>query len=168
MPGDIEVTLSALSRADVKYLVVGGVAVVMHGHLRVTADLDLVVKLENTNLERAIIVFEDMGFRPRAPVPLKQFADAAIRETWVQEKGLTVFSLWAPSRPGFEIDLFVREPFNFEDVYARAPRVQLETCLATVIPLEELIMLKQLVGRPRDIEDVAALRALGEHDGRLK
>lgn len=38
--------LSALNATGVRYLVVGGVAVVLHGHLRTTADLDLVVSLE--------------------------------------------------------------------------------------------------------------------------
>ena len=44
---------SALEQARVRYLVVGGVAVVLHGHLRVTADLDLVVDLELTNARAA-------------------------------------------------------------------------------------------------------------------
>jgi hypothetical protein len=73
-----------------------------------------------------------------------------------------VFSLWSPSRPGFELDLLVREPFDFDDVYARAVQVPLSTCTATVIPLPDLIAMKQSVGRPRDLEDIAALQALSE------
>jgi hypothetical protein len=165
--GDIEVTLAALTNAGVRYLVVGGVAVVMHGHLRVTADLDLVLKLDRSNLEKAVAALEGLGFRPRAPVPLSQFADVDIRESWIRDKGLAVFSLWSPEHPGFEIDLFVREPFDFEGVYQNAARVQLESCVATVIPVEDLIALKEAVGRPRDLEDVAALRALSENDGKI-
>jgi hypothetical protein len=51
--GALECTLAALEEAQVRYLVVGGVAVVLHGHLRVTADLDLVVQLTPDNVERA-------------------------------------------------------------------------------------------------------------------
>jgi len=167
VPGDIEATLAALTNADVQYLVVGGVAVVMHGHLRGTAALDLVLGLERSNLEKAVVALDALGVRPRAPVPLGQFADAETRESWIREKGLTVFSLWSPSRPGFEVDLFVREPFDFARVYEHALRVQLESCVATVIPIEDLIALKQAVGRPRDLEDIAALRALGANDGRI-
>jgi predicted nucleotidyltransferase len=166
VPGDIEITLAALTKAGVKYLVVGGVAVVMHGHLRVTADLDLVLWLEKSNLEKAVLALETLGFRPRAPVPLIQFADIEIRESWIRDKGLTVFSLWSPSHLGFELDLFVREPFDFERVYARAERVHLESCVVTVIPIEDLIALKESVGRPRDLEDVAALRMLSKIDGK--
>ena len=162
--GDIESTLAALTSAQVEYLVVGGVAVVMHGHLRVTADLDLVLKLERFNLEKAVAALDSLGFRPRAPVPLIQFADADIRESWIRDKGMTVFSLWSPQRPGFELDLFVREPFDFESVYKRATRVQLDGCIATVIPMADLIALKESVGRPRDLEEVAALRAIANGD----
>jgi hypothetical protein len=42
----IEQVLAALNAENVRYLVVGGVAVVLHGHLRTTADLDLVVELK--------------------------------------------------------------------------------------------------------------------------
>jgi predicted nucleotidyltransferase len=165
MPSELEQILAALGDARVRYLVVGGVAVVLHGYLRVTADLDLVIELETTNVRRAVAAFERLGFRPRAPVALAEFADAEIREGWIREKGLTVFSLWSPELPGFEVDLFVREPFDFGEVHARAVRVELATCTATVISLADLIVLKQQAGRSRDQEDVAALQALGErHD----
>jgi hypothetical protein len=164
--GDLERTLAALAEAEVRYLVVGGVAVVLHGHLRVTADLDLVVQLEPANVRRAITALGGLGFRPRAPVAALDFADAAIRETWARDKGMVVFSLFSPELPGFEVDLFAREPFDFDSVYQRAVRVELETCTVTVIGLDDLIALKQAAGRPRDQEDVAALRALGEADGK--
>ena len=162
--GDLERTLSALEKAQVRYLVVGGVAVVLHGHLRVTADLDLVVQLTPDNVERAIGALEGLGFRPRAPVAASQFARAEVREEWIRDKGLTVFSLWSPEHPGFEVDLFVEEPFDFGEVYARAVRVELDSCSATVISRSDLIVLKERAARPRDQEDVAALRALGDQD----
>jgi predicted nucleotidyltransferase len=59
-----------------------------------------------------------------------------------------------------EVDLFVAEPFDFDTVYSRAIRVPLEKTEVTVISLEDLITLKRQVGRPRDLEDVAALESL--------
>jgi hypothetical protein len=46
--------MDVLERAGVRYLVVGGVAVVLHGYLRTTLDLDLVIQLEPDNLDRAL------------------------------------------------------------------------------------------------------------------
>ncbi|HEX9897640.1 MAG TPA: DUF6036 family nucleotidyltransferase [Candidatus Methylomirabilis sp.] len=160
MVGEIEGVLQALNQAAVRYLVVGGVAVVLHGYLRTTADLDLVVQLERENLRRAMAALKRLGYRPRAPVPVEAFAEAEQRESWAQEKGLTVFSLWSPEHPALELDLFVTEPFDFEEVYGRALRVPLETTDATVISLEDLQAMKARVGRPRDLEDLKALDAL--------
>lgn len=92
-PHPIEQVLASLNAAGVRYLVVGGVAVVLHGHLRTTADLDLVVALDDANAQRAVEALQALGFTPRAPVAASQFADAAARAGWIAEKGLTVVSL---------------------------------------------------------------------------
>jgi predicted nucleotidyltransferase len=160
MIGEIEAVLDALNRAQVRYLVVGGVAVVLHGYLRTTADLDLVIHLAPDNAMLAVNALRTLQYRPRAPVPFEAFARREARESWLGEKGLTVFSLWSPACPTLEVDLFVSEPFDFEAVYSRALRVPLEKSEATVVALDDLIAMKRQVGRPRDQEDVAALEAL--------
>jgi hypothetical protein len=156
-----EQVLAALNAARVRYLVVGGVAVVLHGHLRTTADLDLVVALEPDNARRAVAALEGLGLRPRAPVPAAAFADASARAGWIAEKGLEVFSLWSARLPGLEVDLFVREPFDFETAYARSVRVALDTTYATVASLADLVAMKRAAGRPVDLADVEALEAIG-------
>jgi predicted nucleotidyltransferase len=150
----------ALGDAGVRYLVVGGVAVVLHGHLRVTADVDLVVQLEPANVLAATKAFAALGFRPRAPVPLEQFADARTRDSWVAEKGLTVFSLWSASMPGTEIDLFVKEPFDFDEAHARALQADVAGVRIPVAAIDDLVTLKRAAGRPQDQEDIRALLAL--------
>ncbi|MEK6374598.1 MAG: hypothetical protein AABO58_18075 [Acidobacteriota bacterium] len=57
MIGEIEELLTALNAGGVRYLVVGGVAVVLHGYARATFDLDLVIELDTQNLERALRIF---------------------------------------------------------------------------------------------------------------
>jgi len=166
MIGQIEEILGALNRADVRYLVVGGVAVVLHGHLRTTADLDLVIQLQRENVLRAMRALGELEYRPRAPVPADAFADSELRQQWIQEKGLAVFSLWSPAHPTLEIDVLVSEPFDFDTVYSRALRVPLEKAEVTVIALDDLIILKRQVGRPRDLEDVTALESLREAEGK--
>lgn len=162
MIGEIEDILDALNQARVRYLVVGGVAVVLHGYLRTTADLDLIIQLDRDNVLRAIRALQDHHYRPRAPVSAEDFAEQQAREQWIREKGLAVFSLWSPAHPTLEIDLFVTEPFDFNAVYARALRIHLEKTEATVIALEDLIAMKKSVARPRDIEDIAALESLAD------
>lgn len=160
MVGEIERVLSALNREKVRYLVAGGVAVVLHGYLRTTADLDLVVQLETENVRRALRALDSLGYRPRAPVEALDFADESIRESWIRDKNLEVFSFWSNQSPGLEVDLFVREPFDFDSTYAATEEIRLENTTTRVVPLQELIEMKRQAGRPRDQEDVEALKAL--------
>lgn len=160
MIGDIERVLAALNQAQVRYLVAGGVAVVLHGYLRTTADLDLVVQLEPDNTRRALRALASLGYSPRAPVPAEEFADAGIREHWIREKNLEVFSLWSTENPGLEVDLFVREPFDFDEVYESSKELPLETTTVRVVPRLVLIEMKKLAGRPRDLDDIRALEQL--------
>lgn len=166
MRGRLQRVLGALERAGVRYLVVGGVAVVLHGYLRATVDLDLVVSLEPANARRAVEALRELGFVPRVPVAIEQFADPAERRRWVEEKNATVFTLWHPTTPGFVIDLFVEEPFDFEARYDRAAKARLGELEVTVLSVEDLIEMKRAAGRARDLEDVEALVALrGREEG---
>jgi hypothetical protein len=164
--GEIEEVLEALNQAHVRYLVVGGVAVVLHGYLRTTADLDLVLQLDRGNILRAMEALGSLGYRPRAPVSPESFADAEVRARWLREKQLTVFSLWSSVHPDLEVDLFVEEPFDFDEAYARALCVPLERTTITLISLDDLLALKRRANRPLDHQDVAALESLRSQSDR--
>ena len=66
---------------------------------------------------------------------------------------------------GLEVDLFASEPLDFDAAYGRAVRVQLSSTFATVVALEDLVALKKAAGRPVDLADIEALRALAEEEG---
>ena len=159
---DLEEILGALARSGAAFLVVGGVAVVLHGHPRFTADLDLAVRLERDNVRKLLAALQGLGYRARAPVDAMDFADEEKRTEWIREKGLTVFSLWSPRFPATEIDLFVREPFNFSAAYGRALHADIGGTVVTVASLADLIALKRAAGRARDLEDIAALEAIAK------
>lgn len=160
MTGSIERVLAALNDAGVRYVVVGGVAVVLHGVLRTTADLDLVIQLDPDNVRRGLEALGRLGYRPRAPVPLESFADEETRRSWIEDKGMAVFSLWHPDGGTFEVDLFIAEPFDFDAVHARAPRLALDRTDVVVVAQADLIELKRASGRHQDLADIEALLAL--------
>jgi signal recognition particle subunit SEC65 len=76
-----------LNKNRVKYLVIGGVALNLHGVPRATADLDLAVEIEKKNLEKIAAVFKKIGFKPRVPVKVENFSNPENLETWHKEKG---------------------------------------------------------------------------------
>ena len=61
---DVRTILRALNDANVRYLIVGGLAVVAHGYVRFTQDIDLVVQLERENVLRAMNALTAIGYRP--------------------------------------------------------------------------------------------------------
>lgn len=152
--------LAALEQAGVDYVVVGGVAVVLHGHLRTTGDLDIVVRLSGDHARRAVEALTRLGMRPRLPVPAEDFADSTKRREWISTKGLTVFSFWDPNDAAFFVDVFAEEPFDFSAVHARAQRVQLSGTTAVVVAIEDLVAMKRAAGRPIDLDDVVHLEQL--------
>ena len=74
-----EPVFEALNGAQVRYVVVGGFATVLHGHARLTADIDLVIDLSPSEARKTLEVLVGLGFRPRAPVNPLAFADPEIR-----------------------------------------------------------------------------------------
>lgn len=150
----------ALADAEVEYVVVGGLAVIMHGHLRATRDLDLVIGLQPDNCARAMDALSGIGLRPRLPVTLADFADPAKREDWSQNRNMLVFQLWDPANPERSVDVFVREPLDFRTMLSDAVIKDLDGILIPVASIRHLIVLKQAAGRPRDMDDIEALREI--------
>lgn len=160
--GELEQVFGVLSAAGVRYLVVGGVAVVLHGHPRFTADLDLVLALDPPNIRAALAALAGLEYRPRVPVEPAALADPNRREEWIREKGMSVFSMWSPQLPATEIDILVEAPFVFHEAYARAVHIDLGDVTVSVASIADIITLKRHAGRARDQEDIDALRAIAK------
>ena len=158
----------ALNDAEVKYVVVGGLATVLHGYARLTMDVDLMVDLSPQEATRAMLTLESLGFKPRAPVPAMQFADATKRKEWIEQKGMKVFSLHHPANPMLTVDVFVQHPIPFADLYARAERLVIDGVPVYICSIDDLISLKRLAGRPQDLVDIEKLRLIQEKRKRDK
>ncbi len=159
--GSVEAIVNALNQNHVQYLIAGGLAVVAHGYLRFTADVDLILAVDQPNLTRAVAALQSLGYRPRAPVPFEDFINPDKRRQWAAEKNMTVFSLFSPSHPATEIDLFLEPPLEFRAAHDKA--VQLDVApgtKASFCSLDDLIQLKTKAARPRDLEDISQLRQL--------
>lgn len=156
----LEPLFDALNRAGVRYVVVGGVAVVLHGFARLTADLDIAVDLSPAEAKKAIDALIGIGMQTRLPVDPLAFADPEMRAQWVREKAMRVFPLWDPANPMRQVDLFAENPIDFEQLWARAEMIDLATVSVRVASIRDLIHLKRLAGRPQDLQDIEALEAI--------
>jgi hypothetical protein len=95
--------------------------------LRFTRDVDVVLQLSPKNIASAFAALEKIGYRPTVPVTAADFADPVKRAAWARDKHMTVLNFWSGSHRDTPIDVFVREPFDFEAEYARAGFVMSRT-----------------------------------------
>ena len=155
-----EAVFRALNDRGVRYLVAGGVAVVLHGHMRYTKDLDLVVDLAPQQARAAIEALSALGLVPSVPVDAMSFADAETRQAWIREKDMTVLSLHHPEDARLVVALFVEPPSNFEALWSASEELPLQTTTVKVVSLDDLISMKRAAGRPRDMLDVEELEQI--------
>jgi len=165
----LEAITAVLEASSVRYLIVGGLAVAAHGHGRATFDVDIVVQLQPDNAARAIKALEGLGYRPTAPVPAAQFAQAEHRASWIRDRNMVVFQLHSDHHPETTIDLFVAEPFDFDREYDRAMVGEILPGLPVrFVCLDALLEMKASAGRPKDLEDIRQLRLLADGSNERK
>ncbi|CAN5887253.1 hypothetical protein BH24GEM1_BH24GEM1_20640 [soil metagenome] len=152
----LEALFKVLNDEGGRYVLVGGLAVVLHGHLRATGDVDLVVDLAPDQVDRTLGALERAGFRPYVPVPASEFADPARRAEWIRDKAMLVFSL-VPSGGVPMVDLFLDPPMPFDRLWTRSVVVSMRGVPVRVAALDDLIDLKRRAGRPEDVADAEAL-----------
>ncbi|GMQ74828.1 MAG: nucleotidyl transferase AbiEii/AbiGii toxin family protein [Gammaproteobacteria bacterium] len=147
----------ALDDLQVRYVVVGGLATVLHGYARLTADIDLIVDLEPQEVRKGIDALIKYGMIPRLPVDPYDFAEPDIRRHWIEEKNMRVFSMWKPDEPLLSVDLFVEHPIEFDLIWSRAEVVALGPVSVRIASIPDLIALKRLANRPQDLIDIEKL-----------
>ena len=152
-----------LNKADIRYVAVGGVAIILHGYVRATTDIDLIMDLQVEEAEKTIRVLSDAGYKPRVPVDALDFADAAKREDWINTKGMTVFSMFHSTQPGLTIDLFAKHPIPFNELWQRSQIFEVDGTNIRVCSIDDLLTLKQMAGRDKDKDDIEKLLQIKDH-----
>lgn len=160
--GSFDLLVRALDEAGVRYLVAGGLAVNAHGYLRFTRDIDLVLQLDPQNILSAFAALEKIGYRPLVPVTAAELADAARRSGWIRDKGMTVLNFWCDRHRETPVDVFVTEPFPFDEEYSRALVKPLGSVPVRFVSIPSLIRMKEIAGRPQDRIDIEYLRKIAD------
>jgi len=152
--------LQSLADAQVQYVLVGGLAVQLHGFLRATFDIDLVLAMNDENLVRFINVANDYGLQPGIPVPIDSLRNADQIDQWHREKGMLAFSLREPQTGGSVVDVLVRPDVTFENLLANAVEGKLFGRRVWIASIEDLLTMKRIANRPKDRLDIEALEKI--------
>lgn len=152
---------SALNDASVRYIVVGGVAVNLHGYRRFTGDIDILLALDADNLEKATAIMHQLGYVERLPVQLRELADESTMHRFLEEKGMTAYTFLSGSRERIDVDILASASLHFEEYEGRHVILDIdEGVQVPVVSIGDLIQMKQEARRDKDMLDIQALLEL--------
>jgi hypothetical protein len=149
-PLDPERIFAALEDHEVEYVLVGGIAVQAHGHVRMTNDIDLIPAPTPENLKRLAATLRQMQAHVLNPGSEHLTIDA---------KMLPRATLWQLSTAHGDIDVLHDAPgaAPFPKLRERALVIALGEHRIPVAGRDDLISMKRASGRPVDLADIAAL-----------
>ncbi len=143
---DFKDFIKAFNEAGVKYMLVGGYAVIFHGYARNTGDMDLWVERTTENYHKIKVAFQIFGM-PVFDMTLDNFLD--------YDK-LDVFSFGSPP---VSIDVITDlKGLTFEATYKFAEEAVTEGISVKIISLDMLLAAKKASGRPKDLHDIQHLK----------
>jgi hypothetical protein len=152
--------LKTLITQSVDFVLVGGMAVQLHGYMRMTYDIDLVLAMSDENLSRFIDAAKGLDFHPVIPVPIEALKDADQIERWYREKGMLAFALREPSIGGSVVDVLVRPDVSYERLAFDAVEALLFGRKIKVASIDHLLEMKRIANRPKDQLDIIALEKI--------
>ena len=148
---DFKDLLLQLNDKKVEYLLVGGLAVIIHSEPRYTKDIDIWVKPSKENSKKVFQALADFG------APLKQL-DIKVED--FEKEGYFVQFGREPAR----IDLLMSmKGLEFDKAWKDKTEIELDGIKLNVLSREDLINSKLEVGRPQDLIDAKALKQSAKH-----
>jgi hypothetical protein len=152
--------IKMLEDANVDYVLVGGLAVALHGYRRVTMDVDVVLALDEDNLRRFIAGAKGAGLQPVIPVTIDSLARPELLEQWHREKGMLAFGLRKPEGMATIIDVLIRPVVPYEQLRRAAVTVDVGPLSIPVASIDHLIAMKTGTGRGKDAVDIEELQKI--------
>jgi len=151
--------LKILAESEVDYVLVGGLAVALHGYARTTMDVDIVLAMNPDNLARFISGARLAGLHPTIPVAIESLARDLI-EQWHRDKGMLAFSLRTAETQATVIDVLIRPVVAYADLRRDALVVAVGPYAIPVASIDHLIAMKSGTGRNKDAIDIEELEKL--------
>ena len=143
-----------LNDAKIPYAVVGGYAVAIHGAIRGTIDVDIVIEWTLENLVNVETALKKMGLVSQLPITADNIFH--FRKEYIKNRNLIAWNFYNKQNPHQQVDLII----NYDLKNHRVKTIKSSSGIIKVLSKGDLIAMKTKSGRPQDIEDAKALEAL--------
>ena len=140
----------------VDYVLIGALAIVE----RATTAIDVTVVIALENLSSLVQLARELGMTPVLPVSLETPADIEQLMQWHRQRNLQAFALRAPGVAGVTLDVFLNTPADYAQLRARATTFMAGDVPVVVASIDDLVALKQAVGRSIDLAGIEHLKRL--------
>lgn len=146
--------IGALESRRVNYAIAGGYAVALHGAVRGTVDIDIVIRLTRKDFLAIEAALKDMGLQSRLPLKAEEVYE--FREEYIKNRNLLAWNFINDYNPTESVDIILTEDLRkLRTKGIRAGRKTLR-----IVSIDDLIKMKEKSGRQQDLEDIKALRSL--------
>jgi len=133
---------------------VGGYAVALHGAIRGTVDVDLVINWTLKNLQNIEKVFKEIGLVSLIPIHADNLYN--FRDQYIQERHLIEWDFYDPHKPSNQVDIGI----HYDLRGSHTDTVKTPSGNIRILSRKDLIKMKKTSGRPQDLEDVKSLENL--------
>lgn len=146
--------VAAMEEAGVPFAIAGGYAVALHGAVRGTIDVDIVLRQTRRHFLAAESALKGLGLLPRLPVSGAEVFD--FREEYIKNRNLIAWSFSNPIDPSQIVDIIITHDL----ANLKIKRIRSGGRTLPVLAVPDLIAMKKASGRPQDLEDIRALKEL--------
>ena len=137
-----------------RYAIVGGHAVALHGAVRGTVDIDIAIAWNRNMLERAEAALTGIGLESRLPITAKDVFD--FRDEYINNRNLVAWNFYHPDNLAEQVDIIIAYDLKGK----RTKILALPDGPVRILHIDDLIAMKRSSGRPQDDEDISALERI--------
>ncbi|MHA1377216.1 MAG: DUF6036 family nucleotidyltransferase [Candidatus Helarchaeota archaeon] len=145
---------------QIKYLIVGGMAINLYGVPRLTQDLDIIISMDKNNVLKMNHTLKELRYKPRLPVNPDDLTHPEVVKDWIENKNLKAFSFFHIEENFKVIDIILAHHFDFDEVYQKKTIKKVGSIEIYLISIDDLILMKQDVKRAQDLSDIEMLKKL--------
>ncbi len=142
----------AFEQAKLKYAVVGGYALALHGLVRATVDVDFVLSLKIQDFQIAEKTLNRLGLQSRLPLRAEDIIK--MRQEYIANRNLLAWSFVDFKSPSKQVDILITK--DLKDL--KVQNISVGSRKIKVASLEELLKMKIEAGRPQDLIDIKNIK----------